>query len=67
MKETILIALLFVGVIAIGVGWLILSVFMVVWNVNDIADNGLNFWNAFWLFIVAIGWFGTYNYASANK
>lgn len=41
------------ALIALGIGLFILSVWMVVWNVNDIYNNGLNFWNAFWLMLVA--------------
>jgi hypothetical protein len=28
------------------------------WNVNDIIQHGVNFWNVFWLSLVAVTWFG---------
>lgn len=55
------------ALIALGIGVFVLSVWMVVWNVTDIYDNGLNFWNTFWLMLVGVGFFGTTAGAAANR
>lgn len=37
----------------------LLGVAIINWNVNDIIEHGVNFWNVFWLSLVAVTWFGT--------
>lgn len=37
----------------------LLGVAIINWNVNDIIQHGVNFWNVFWLALVATTWFGT--------
>lgn len=49
------IVLLILLVIAAAIGAFILAVWVVVWNVNDIADKGANFWNIFWILLVLSG------------
>jgi len=44
--------LLVVGAFAVAIAGFILATWMVVWNVTDIQQHGINFWNAFWLLIV---------------
>ena len=37
----------------------LLGVAIINWNVNDMLSHGVNFWNVFWLSLVAVTWFGT--------
>jgi hypothetical protein len=36
----------------------VFGVHVVLWNVVDIAANGANFWNIFWLMLVAVIFLG---------
>lgn len=56
--DKFLFVLLILAGLAIGVGLWILGVWIVVWNVNDIAAVGANFWNVFWIMLVASFLFG---------
>jgi len=49
----------FVAVLAWVVVAFLLGVAIINWNVNDIIQHGVNFWNVFWLSLVAVTWFGT--------
>lgn len=54
--------LVFFGIIlglAIAAGYVVLISFMVLWNVTDIQNVGLNFWNVFWLVLVALSVLGS--------
>jgi hypothetical protein len=54
MNGFVIFLLILVG-IAAAIGLFVLGVWMVVWNANDIAANGANFWNVAWLGVVALG------------
>lgn len=58
MKFFGLISLGVLGVIlalALTIGLAVLYVFMFIWNITDIQNEGPNFWNIFWLVIATIG------------
>jgi len=45
-----------IGFLILAVGVFILSVFIVMWNVNAIITNGYaDFWNIFWILLIAGG------------
>jgi hypothetical protein len=52
------IILLILLIIAAAIAAFILGVWVVVWNVNDIAAHGANFWNIFWILLVLTGLVG---------
>jgi len=52
MKTVGIVLLVLLG-IAVGAALFVLEVNMIVWNVTDIVDKGINFWNTFWLALVA--------------
>lgn len=52
------IALLVVLAFGLGIALFIFGVNVLVWNINDIADEGANFWNVFWISLVAIVFIG---------
>ena len=39
-------------IIAAWIGGIILSVWVVIWNAQAIADHGLSFWPVFWILAV---------------
>jgi hypothetical protein len=41
--------------LALAVGAFLLAVWVLVWNINDMIDNGVNFWNVFWS-LLALAW-----------
>lgn len=51
--------------------WMIVAflfgVAIINWNVQDIIMHGVNFWNIFWLSLVAVVWFGTGNSVKVGK
>lgn len=58
MRGSSLIALGAAGVIlalALSIGMAVLFVFMFIWNISDIQNVGVNFWNVFWLVIASLG------------
>lgn len=58
MRDVILFIVFFIVGAALGIGALVLAAWMIVWNVNDIAAVGANFWNVFWIMLVALCLFG---------
>jgi hypothetical protein len=56
--RTFLLILLFLLLLAIGVAAFLVGVQITVWNLNDIAAKGANFWNVFWLLLVGVALFG---------
>lgn len=44
---------LFLLALAIGFALLVGATLVVLWNVTDIQNVGVNFWNIFWLVLVA--------------
>lgn len=54
------------AIIGLAIGAFILSVWIIVWNTTDIAENGVSFWNVFWLLLVASTYFGSHAAASRN-
>lgn len=48
-----------IALLAWAVVAFLLGVAIVNWNVNDIIQHGVNFWNVFWLSLVGVVWFGT--------
>lgn len=59
MRDVILFIVFFILGVAFGVAVLVLAAWMIVWNVTDIQHVGLNFWNVFWLLVVASAFFGS--------
>lgn len=49
---------LFVLTIVVAIMAFLFGVAIISWNVNDIIQHGPNFWNIFWLSLVAVVWFG---------
>jgi hypothetical protein len=49
----------FIALLVWAVVAFLLGVAIINWNVNDIIQHGVNFWNVFWLSLVAVTWFGT--------
>ena len=41
--------------IAVAIGAFVFGTWVVVWNVSDMIDNGVNFWNVFWILLVLAG------------
>jgi len=52
------------AVLVIGVTLFLIGVQIINLNVNDIIQHGVNFWNVFWLSLVAVTWFGSASRAS---
>ncbi|MGG7510973.1 hypothetical protein [Plantibacter sp. YIM 135249] len=50
--------LLAVLAVVVAAAVFVLAIAMVVWNVTDIQNVGINFWNTFWLGLVAVAFFG---------
>lgn len=50
--------LLFVLGISVVILLFLVGVQIINLNVNDIIQHGVNFWNVFWLSLVAVAWFG---------
>lgn len=48
------IILLVAVVITAAVGWFVLAVWMIVWNVTDAQNVGVNFWNMFWIVVAGL-------------
>ncbi len=48
----------FIVGIAISVALFVFGVWIVVWNLNDMAAVGVNFWNTFWILLVGCALFG---------
>lgn len=44
----------FLVFLALAVGWFVLAVWIAVWNVTDMQNVGVNFWNMFWLTIAGL-------------
>lgn len=53
-----LIVLGFLAAAALAVAVFVFGTWVVVWNVNDIAAVGANFWNVFWILLVGTVFFG---------
>jgi hypothetical protein len=49
---------LFILILTLVVIAFLLGVAIINWNVNDIIQHGVNFWNVFWLSLVAVTWSG---------
>lgn len=49
----------FILVILWAIVAFLLGVAIINWNVQDIIQHGPNFWNIFWLSLVAVIWFGS--------
>lgn len=55
--------LLVITAVAFQLAYGVLIVFMYIWNISDIQNVGVNFWNIFWLVlatIMALGFISSY-------
>lgn len=52
------IVLSFIVGIAVAVAAFVFATWIVVWNLNDMAAVGVNFWNTFWILLVGVCLFG---------
>lgn len=52
MRAIGIVGLILLG-LALGLAVLVGATFVVLWNVTDIQNVGVNFWNIFWLVVVA--------------
>lgn len=59
--------LLFILLFSLGILAFLFGVQVIAWNVNDIADKGANFWNVFWIMLVAASVFGGTSKASSSN
>lgn len=64
LVDGFIIFILWVLGLAAAAALFVLAILMVVWNVTDIQNVGLNFWNTFWLGLVAVAFFGSTSAAS---
>jgi hypothetical protein len=48
------------------VAGLVGGAFVILLNVYDIAENGANFWNIFWMFLIFVGYSGGISAAASN-
>lgn len=64
MKDALIGTAMVIGAFALIVGAITLASFTILWNTQDIIDNGLNFWNVFWLTLTGVVLFGSTGAAS---